>query len=146
WFVFSSKRRHTRSKRDWSSDVCSSDLFVRFDNGIKTMFHSAILKHCLDTIIVSDKLPESVADTTKSIMRKEEDIIPFIEKIRRSIQKPVYITYDHLLELYTIENALRGRSANIVRGKTTFVNGLEKLESVYTPESATSRINCIDVH
>src|SRR5207249_8467862 len=23
---FSSKRRHTRSKRDWSSDVCSSDL------------------------------------------------------------------------------------------------------------------------
>src|SRR5699024_11399595 len=25
-FCFSSRRRHTRSKRDWSSDVCSSDL------------------------------------------------------------------------------------------------------------------------
>src|SRR5699024_11809310 len=25
-FLFSSRRRHTRSKRDWSSDVCSSDL------------------------------------------------------------------------------------------------------------------------
>src|SRR5699024_9716032 len=25
-FVFSSRRRHTRSKRGWSSDVCSSDL------------------------------------------------------------------------------------------------------------------------
>src|SRR5207249_5153001 len=25
----SSRRRHTRSKRDWSSDVCSSDLIVR---------------------------------------------------------------------------------------------------------------------
>src|SRR5699024_11759199 len=25
-FFFSSSRRHTRSKRDWSSDVCSSDL------------------------------------------------------------------------------------------------------------------------
>src|SRR5699024_11330568 len=24
--LFSSRRRHTRSKRDWSSDVCSSDL------------------------------------------------------------------------------------------------------------------------
>src|SRR5207249_7834485 len=24
-FFFSSRRRHTRSKRDWSSDVCSSD-------------------------------------------------------------------------------------------------------------------------
>src|SRR5690349_25117970 len=26
-FFFSSRRRHTRSLRDWSSDVCSSDLF-----------------------------------------------------------------------------------------------------------------------
>src|SRR5690349_23735426 len=25
-FFFSSRRRHTRSLRDWSSDVCSSDL------------------------------------------------------------------------------------------------------------------------
>src|SRR5699024_11572817 len=28
-FFFSSRRRHTRSKRDWSSDVCSSDLIYR---------------------------------------------------------------------------------------------------------------------
>src|SRR2546428_9949031 len=27
-FFFSSRRRHTRSDRDWSSDVCSSDLTV----------------------------------------------------------------------------------------------------------------------
>src|SRR5690349_22922789 len=27
FFFFSSRRRHTRSLRDWSSDVCSSDLF-----------------------------------------------------------------------------------------------------------------------
>src|SRR5699024_2885029 len=30
FFFFSSRRRHTRSKRDWSSDVCSSDLFIYF--------------------------------------------------------------------------------------------------------------------
>src|SRR5699024_1636449 len=29
FFFFSSRRRHTRSKRDWSSDVCSSDLIKR---------------------------------------------------------------------------------------------------------------------
>src|SRR5699024_12066711 len=28
FFLFSSRRRHTRSKRDWSSDVCSSDLLT----------------------------------------------------------------------------------------------------------------------
>src|SRR5699024_12053258 len=27
-FFFSRRRRHTRSKRDWSSDVCSSDLSI----------------------------------------------------------------------------------------------------------------------
>src|SRR2546422_7902435 len=26
FFFFSSRRRHTRCSRDWSSDVCSSDL------------------------------------------------------------------------------------------------------------------------
>src|SRR6266496_5511279 len=29
FFFFSSRRRHTRSLRDWSSDVCSSDLWSR---------------------------------------------------------------------------------------------------------------------
>src|SRR6266436_8360596 len=28
-FFFSSRRRHTRCSRDWSSDVCSSDLKVQ---------------------------------------------------------------------------------------------------------------------
>src|SRR5690606_41043355 len=32
-FVFSSRRRHTRFSRDWSSDVCSSDLDIRSING-----------------------------------------------------------------------------------------------------------------
>src|SRR5699024_11881436 len=47
-FFFSSRRRHTRSKRDWSSDVCSSDLKTalvimaaglgsRFGKGIKQL-------------------------------------------------------------------------------------------------------------
>src|SRR5699024_11986295 len=31
-FFFSSRRRHTRSKRDWSSDVCSSDLVLGIIN------------------------------------------------------------------------------------------------------------------
>src|SRR5699024_11785606 len=29
---FSSRRRHTRSKRDWSSDVCSSDLLQHLED------------------------------------------------------------------------------------------------------------------
>src|SRR5699024_12093718 len=40
-FFFSSRRRHTRSKRDWSSDVCSSDLSGKADLAI----------HSLDTLM-----------------------------------------------------------------------------------------------
>src|SRR5207302_3475892 len=32
-FFFSSRRRHTRFSRDWSSDVCSSDLGVHHQTG-----------------------------------------------------------------------------------------------------------------
>ena len=33
-FCFSSRRRHTRCSRDWSSDVCSSDLDI-FDSKVR---------------------------------------------------------------------------------------------------------------
>src|SRR4030066_1112781 len=32
FFFFSSRRRHTRFKCDWSSDVCSSDLTIRVED------------------------------------------------------------------------------------------------------------------
>src|SRR3712207_7057170 len=36
FFFFSSRRRHTRYWRDWSSDVCSSDLYVPADRLVET--------------------------------------------------------------------------------------------------------------
>src|SRR5690349_22137333 len=39
FFFFSSRRRHTRSLRDWSSDVCSSDLDADFDVLIACAFN-----------------------------------------------------------------------------------------------------------
>src|SRR5215510_15837613 len=35
FFFFSSRRRHTRLPRDWSSDVCSSDLRADFSRGAR---------------------------------------------------------------------------------------------------------------
>src|SRR5690606_21229856 len=35
WFFFSSRRRHTRFSRDWSSDVCSSDLFCDLQGSLQ---------------------------------------------------------------------------------------------------------------
>src|SRR5690625_6109031 len=41
-FFFSSRRRHTRWPRDWSSDVCSSDLakFVIINNGVLNIINN----------------------------------------------------------------------------------------------------------
>src|SRR3712207_8927138 len=40
-FFFSSRRRHTRYWRDWSSDVCSSDLV--FDNAYMRVFPNMVV-------------------------------------------------------------------------------------------------------
>src|SRR5690625_7426315 len=42
FFFFSSRRRHTRWPRDWSSDVCSSDL-PRVTPGLITHRHVAVI-------------------------------------------------------------------------------------------------------
>src|SRR5207249_5588604 len=41
-FFFSSRRRHTRSKRDWSSDVCSSDLETFFEEPDPRALHDLL--------------------------------------------------------------------------------------------------------
>src|SRR5207253_3277887 len=55
FFFFSSRRRHTRWPRDWSSDVCSSDLaadfsasarFGKFDRGTMRSFVLACIGGC----------------------------------------------------------------------------------------------------
>src|SRR5258707_14812136 len=43
-FFFSSRRRHTRYWRDWSSDVCSSDL-VAYMAGMRDAGMAAVAKH-----------------------------------------------------------------------------------------------------
>src|SRR6266498_4825487 len=41
FFFFSSRRRHTRCGRDWSSDVCSSDLVPLTTNPVVAKGHDA---------------------------------------------------------------------------------------------------------
>src|SRR5215813_15144547 len=41
-FFFSSRRRHTRCGRDWSSDVCSSDLVPWMPGRLKPLSHTLL--------------------------------------------------------------------------------------------------------
>src|SRR5699024_11820400 len=71
---FSSRRRHTRSKRDWSSDVCSSDLNMidGFVDGIKSM-------------------GSKVADAAKGAVSKAADFLKFWSPAKKGEGR--YITH-----------------------------------------------------
>src|SRR2546429_2309827 len=71
FFFFSSRRRHTRCSRDWSSDVCSSDLVG--DDGEITL-HRQFLPmsgFALALITLAFLLNDAVRDS-KSNTRSEE--------------------------------------------------------------------------
>src|SRR2546422_5689936 len=48
FFFFSSRRRHTRCSRDWSSDVCSSDLYCLHEGvwNLEALQHSEEIILC----------------------------------------------------------------------------------------------------
>src|SRR5699024_11733553 len=52
FFFFSSRRRHTRSKRDWSSDVCSSDLGPSLNNALQKAKRKQLLKIIIVSLLV----------------------------------------------------------------------------------------------
>src|SRR5204862_5904740 len=53
FFFFSSRRRHTISLRDWSSDVCSSDLLAAVEHAHKHLVVHRDLKP--SNILVDDE-------------------------------------------------------------------------------------------
>src|SRR5438132_4129924 len=57
-FFFSSRRRHTRSLCDWSSDVCSSDLNYGTESGNP---------HCANCMVHSGYEASAVNDTFGSL-------------------------------------------------------------------------------
>src|SRR5699024_11857017 len=78
---FSSRRRHTRSKRDWSSDVCSSDLpginekeYAKLEIPLPNLNEQRKIASILSTwdkaIELKEKLIEQKKEQKKGLMQK----------------------------------------------------------------------------
>src|SRR5699024_11525621 len=56
--------RHTRSKRDWSSDVCSSDLMLLWNKAYNltaiTDPEEMLIKHLLDSLVLAPELEKRI--------------------------------------------------------------------------------------
>src|SRR5438309_10695714 len=79
-FFFSSRRRHTRWNCDWSSDVCSSDLFQKSfdrDAGLRPLagIVDEITEHFLEILLLATEasvLGRVDVDGNTAIARSEE--------------------------------------------------------------------------
>src|SRR2546422_8369914 len=78
FFFFSSRRRHTRCSRDWSSDVCSSDLFKVVDANLA-------LARVQNYLYATSQLAQT---TLRSVMGQFEldDILAEREKVNAKLQ------------------------------------------------------------
>src|SRR5437868_14353993 len=77
-FFFSSRRRHTRSKRDWSSDVCSSDLASQDLDGKEPEAIKAIVETLASATQrvqrENQTLESQLADTTAEVRSEERRV------------------------------------------------------------------------
>src|SRR5207302_4739078 len=87
-FFFSSGRRHTRFSRDWSSDVCSSDLSTRNCN-------DSLPKSARRPALSPPRKAEKAASTNfggnqigRASCRERESIMTVGEKIKSEVITP----------------------------------------------------------
>src|SRR2546430_9050208 len=84
FFFFSSRRRHTRFDCDWSSDVCSSDLFQGPITGIGLLTGGAIL-----TIMITPIISAVVRDVLAAVPSTQREAALALGATKRSEERRV---------------------------------------------------------
>src|SRR2546429_2212325 len=99
-FFFSSRRRHTRCSRDWSSDVCSSDLVDGAPNEIRDAEGRIVAaRYLLDQIPVAVSAGveiHPISPEREHTGKRPRNLAQLIEKLRRDIGHPDARACDHL--------------------------------------------------
>src|SRR5690606_41990852 len=75
FFFFSSRRRHTRFSRDWSSDVCSSDLMMRFIESAEGL------------ALILEQLPGSPAVSQRGVQCVTHQLVILDQPVVRVLRK-----------------------------------------------------------
>src|SRR5699024_12054790 len=112
YFFFSSRRRHTRSKRDWSSDVCSSDLnigrlpVIRDGKLVGIITRTNIIEKMHELALMEESGKDQPLKTNMKNDLKEQlehDAFSLLEKIRQTAEKAkidVYLVGCNVSEIF----------------------------------------------
>src|SRR3712207_7193930 len=108
FFFFSSRRRHTRYWRDWSSDVCSSDLIeLEFTEGMQ--FDKGYISPYF--ITDQDRMEGVYEDPYLLIVNKKvssaQELLPVLEKVLQAGKPLLVIAEDVRSEEHTSEHQSR---------------------------------------
>src|SRR2546429_6625561 len=90
FFFFSSRRRHTRCSRDWSSDVCSSDLGAApatIWSRIRAGGHFSILSSCRWVFLAPSTSARSEEHTSELQSRLHLVCRLLLEKKKKQVYK-----------------------------------------------------------
>src|SRR2546429_9244253 len=94
FFFFSSRRRHTRCSRDWSSDVCSSDLFDVVSE--------------LNAHEVANAVDQAVRELTQRFDFKDTGASFELEETTVTMKAPAEFQLKQMLEILKLRIAKRG--------------------------------------
>src|SRR5690606_39453713 len=107
-FFFSSRRRHTRFSRDWSSDVCSSDLLliitILIGYTIKRRDNQRLAEHSKDLQIAKDRLAIAKRKAEEASQAKSEFLSLMSHELRTPLQAIIGYTEVVIEELKLAED------------------------------------------
>src|SRR5699024_1895729 len=143
---FSSRRRHTRSKRDWSSDVCSSDLSLLMENEPGALSRVIGLfsqrNYNIESLTVATTEDPTLSRLTLTTIGREEVIEQITKNLNKLIEvvklvdlsESAHIERELMLVKIKASGAQRAeikRTADIFRGQIVDVS-----PSLYTVQLA----------
>src|SRR2546429_7183145 len=134
-FFFSSRRRHTRCSRDWSSDVCSSDLKILAIPGVKAVTHN----HWFGGVYQDERnfFPQFVIDPEYQRQVMTELVVPDDQRSEEHTSE--LQSRLHLVCRLLLEKKKKLYNMHLLRGKSAVEKGTDIRDQLHSPSPNHTR-------